>query len=87
MRDLFASGRVIDLILFLVVLEFGAFALHRALTGRGLTIAAIAAALAPGAALMLALRAALTSSDWQVIAAWLCAALMLHLLDLWRRVR
>jgi len=34
---------------------------------------------------LLALRSALTSADWTVVAGWLTAALLTHLYDLRRR--
>ena len=39
----------------------------------------------PGAAMMLALRAALTGAEWQWVAVWLTVSLPLHLADLRHR--
>ncbi|HEY8565920.1 MAG TPA: hypothetical protein VIL65_10505 [Beijerinckiaceae bacterium] len=83
MSDLFASGRIIDLILALVVLE--SLALMTLSRRRGIAVLDVAAALAPGVALMLALRAALTDAWWGWVAAWLAASLVAHLFDLSRR--
>jgi hypothetical protein len=55
------------------------------MTGRGLPPAAALAMLLPGACLLLALRAALTGAASTVILAWLAAALVTHLADLWVR--
>ncbi len=86
MAELFASGRVVDAILALMLLEGVAlWALGRA-TGRGLAPGAILTNLAAGAALLLALRAALTGAAWYAVAAWLVAGLLAHLADLWRRL-
>jgi hypothetical protein len=40
-----------------------------------------------GLFLLLALRTALIGSSWQVVALWLLAALIAHLIDLWQRVQ
>jgi hypothetical protein len=86
MRDLYASGHVIDAILLLVALEFAVLAWRRRRAARpAAAIADIALALAPGACLLLALRAALTGAPWTLIAAWLAAALPFHIADLIRR--
>jgi hypothetical protein len=45
----------------------------------------LAFALAPGACLLLALRAALTASAWTLVGVLLAASLPLHLIDLARR--
>lgn len=85
MADLFASSRIVDLILLLVVVEAaGLHVLHR-LTGRGPRLAALAPNLAAGAALLLALKAALSGAGWPVIALALLLALAAHLWDLWVR--
>jgi hypothetical protein len=81
----FASGRIVDGILLLVAAE----ALALAWLGRrhGLSLPALYATLASGAALMLALRAALVGSGWIVVAGWLLAGLLAHGLDLGLRFR
>lgn len=83
MSDLFATGRIVDLILALVALE--ALALMALGRRRGVAVLDVVAALAPGVALMLALRAALTDAWWGWVAAWLGASLIAHLADLSRR--
>ena len=84
-EELVASGRIVDVILGLVVVQFIALALYRRATGRGPAPADIAFSLLAGAGLLLALRAALTGADWTSIAAFLAAALVAHLADLARR--
>lgn len=81
----FASGRIIDLVVALTVLEAVGLALLRRLTGRGPRLAAIGLNLLSGLCLMLAVRGALTGAWFGVIALWMLAALVLHLADL-RRV-
>ncbi|MHB2207349.1 hypothetical protein [Methylobacterium sp. CM6257] len=85
MDGLFASGRIVDGILLLVAGE----ALLLAWLSRqgGPPLPALLANLASGAALMLALRAALAGAGWAAIAGWLLAGLIAHLADLGLRFR
>lgn len=62
-------------------------ALRRQRTGAGPTGIDLASVLLPGAFLVLALRAALTSASAISIAAFLSAALLAHILDMRRRLR
>lgn len=78
MQALFESGRIIDLILVFIVVE-------AALLWRWRRDPALLIGLLPGAALMLAVRQALVGAWWGYVAAWLGAALVLHLWDLRRR--
>jgi hypothetical protein len=90
MSDLFASGRILDLILIFVVLEgVGLLLLHR-VTGRGPAPGDIMPTLVSGLMLMLALRAAIADLRWEFIALPLGLALAAHLADLairWRGTR
>jgi membrane-bound metal-dependent hydrolase YbcI (DUF457 family) len=87
MSELFATGRIVDLILVAMLLE-GAllFWWHRR-TGRGFPVDLIATTLLAGGFLLLALRAALIGSAWPWVALWLFAGLVAHLADLRRRLR
>lgn len=79
MQELFASGRIIDLILAGVLAE----AVLLLVLCRGLRrFAPFAATLAAGAVLMLALRAALTGAPWPTVAGWMFVGLVAHALDL-----
>ena len=84
---LFASGRVVDLVIFLTICEGLILVWLRRRTGRGLSLADIVGNLAAGVFLMLALRAALTGEAWTAIALFLILALVAHLADLRRRWR
>ncbi|NBB81864.1 MAG: hypothetical protein GVY28_00495 [Alphaproteobacteria bacterium] len=90
MTELFASGRIVEAILVLVVLEaVGLIALRR-FRGLGPPLAPTLINLLSGAALLLALRAALVGSGWVWVALWLLAGLAAHLGDLalrWQRRR
>lgn len=88
MSDLFASGRIVDLVLLLVALEAALLVWHRRRSGRGVPVAEALAFLLAGACLMLALRAALMGASWEWVAAPMAGAGVAHLLDLrlrWRR--
>ncbi|MEH3061342.1 MAG: hypothetical protein PGN33_00760 [Methylobacterium radiotolerans] len=81
----FASGRIVDGILLLVALE--ALALAWLARRGGPPLPSLLANLASGAALMLALRAALVGAGWVAVAGWMLAGLVAHLADLGLRVR
>ncbi len=86
MDALFASGRVIDAILVLMLVEgVLLYAIYRR-TGRGLAPLTIVTTLAAGACLLLALRAALTGAEWYWISAWLLGGLIAHMADIARRL-
>jgi hypothetical protein len=82
MADLFATGRIVDLILLLMIAETFLLAGHRHLTGRGVAIMPLLANMAAGACLLLALRATLSGAPWSVVALALGAAFGMHALDL-----
>jgi hypothetical protein len=85
MSELFASGRIVDLILVLMAAEaLLAVALRRRLGGaRRLTDLLVY--LASGACLLLGLRIALVEGWWGWIGTCLAAAFAIHLLELRRR--
>lgn len=85
MAALIASGRIVDLILALMVLEGIAIGLYWAAKGRGIAPLDLLVNLLAGVALLLAVRAALTGAAWQAIAALLAFAGVMHVLDLVRR--
>jgi hypothetical protein len=78
----FQSGQVIDAILVLMLAEGALLWFVQARTGRGLPLRAILTFLASGAALMLALRAALIGDGWEIISAFLLIGLAAHLADI-----
>lgn len=87
MNEVFASGRIIDLILGLVACEWIALAAYR-LTRRGVAPRDFSVNLVSGVFLMLAVRQALTAAAWGWVAACLLGALTAHVIDLamrWRR--
>ena len=82
MQQLVVSGRIVDLILLLVVVEIAVLGYIRARRGSGIAWRALLPNLVAGAALLLALRAAITGAAWPWIAVWLAAAGMAHVADL-----
>lgn len=85
MQELVESGRVVDGILALILVQCAGLALLRRRYGIGPSPRDLWPTLAAGAALLLALRAALTGAPWTAIAAWLATAFAAHLADLYRR--
>lgn len=88
MGELFASGRLIDAILLLVLLEVIGLAVYWRVTKSGVSLKALLPNLLAGGFLLLALRLSLAEAGWMPCCASLAAAGMAHLFDLagrWRR--
>ena len=85
MREFFASGHVVDLVLAVIAVEALGLGLYFRATSRGISLTDLIINLASGTCLLFALRAALTGQSWQWIAVALGASLLGHLLDLSRR--
>ncbi len=86
MGELFASGRIVDLVLLMVALEVAALPWLLKRTGSAARLSDLIPNIAAGAALLLALRLSLADAAWQWIGAAMFAALLAHLYDLTRRV-
>lgn len=84
MAGLFATGRVVDLILALVALEAAALLALRHRVGTGPRRTGLLAHLASGACLLVGIRLALIQGWWGWIGASLTAALGFHLIALWQ---
>jgi hypothetical protein len=82
MDTLFASGRVVDLILLLMAGEAALLLMLHARRGLGIPPRRLLPNLFAGACLLLALRAALTGAGVALCASWLLLGLVGHLLDL-----
>ncbi|UHD18157.1 hypothetical protein [Thiocapsa bogorovii] len=87
MAELFASGRLIDLILGLVLVEAIALGVLHRLTGKGVAPRDLVGLLLAGAFLLVAVRLALTGAEWFWIGLSLGLALVAHLADLALRWR
>lgn len=85
MADLFASGRLVDLILVVVVLEAAALLLYWARTRRGVAPLDLLPNLCAGAFLLLALRTTIAGDGWMIACLCLAAAGLSHLIDVSRR--
>jgi hypothetical protein len=82
---LFANGRAADAILLFMALEYVFLIWRRRARDPWGALLGPLLALAPGACLVLAVRAAMTGAGWMWIALWLLASLPFHLADLARR--
>jgi hypothetical protein len=85
MRELFSTGMVADIVLGFMALEVVILRAWRRHGHRRISFARLLIPALPGVFLVLALRGALTDASWSWIAAWLCAALLAHLVDLHER--
>ncbi len=85
MDELISSGRVVDLILGVIVIEVLVLPRWRRRQGGPSGRMAVLLASLPGIFLLLALRAALTRAGWGWIALFLAGSFPAHLADLWRR--
>jgi hypothetical protein len=86
-KAIFTSGRIIDLILAIMVIEAAALMIYRSRTGRGIPAIGLFVNLMAGAFLLMAARSALVEAPWTWTAAWLAAALAAHIADLAQRWR
>ncbi len=80
MSALFASGRAVDIVLAVMLVEVVVL-----IARRRQAATTVALAFLPGALILLAARAALTGAGWPVVAAWLAASFPAHLADVRRR--
>jgi len=87
MADLFASGRLVDLILVVVVLEAAVLLLYWQRGRRGIAPLDLLPNLCAGAFLLLALRVTLAGGGWLMVSLCLSAAGLAHLIDVYRRWR
>jgi hypothetical protein len=87
MAELFASGRLVDLILIVVVLEAAALLLYWRQAQRGIAPFDLLPNLCAGVFLLLALRASLAGGGWMTASLCLAAAGLAHLIDVRRRWR
>ena len=78
MGSLFSTGGIVESIVALMLLEAIVLLVLRRVTRRGLPPLEVLTSLSAGAALMLALRAALVGAGWPMIAVWLLVALVAH---------
>jgi hypothetical protein len=87
MADLFVSGRLIDLVLAVVIIEAAVLIVVWRRSRRGIAPSDLLPNLCAGAFLLLALRATLAGGGWMIASTCLAAAGLAHLIDLYRRWR
>lgn len=87
MDSLFASGRIVDLILLAVVLQAAGLWAARRFASVGPGLGPLVWTLASGVGLMLAIRAGLTGAPWPVVGGFMLVGLVCHLADLRQRWR
>lgn len=87
MEDLFASGRIVDIIIGLMAFEAIALIAYHKSTGQGIKVPQVLSNLLAGICLFLALRLAITDAHWTWIGVALGAALAAHIIDLTSRWR
>lgn len=87
MAELFASGRLVGLILVIVTIEAAFLLVFWRSTGRGVSPGDLLPNLCAGAFLLLTLRLSLGDANWQLCCGSLAAAGVAHLVDLNRRWR
>ncbi|MDZ4691334.1 hypothetical protein [Terricaulis sp.] len=84
MQDFVLSGRAVDVVLLVIVIEFVVLVSLRAGQRRRAAVD-LFFALMPGAILLLAIRAALVGAEWPWVALLIAASFPFHLIDLMRR--
>ena len=87
MSDLFASGRLVDLILLIVAIEAVVLIVYWHKTGKGIAPRNLLPNLIAGALLLLALRLTLAQAGWMAICGCLAAAGVANVIDIMRRWR
>ena len=79
---MFASGRIVDFILVIIVIEGMILGSIYAFRKKGIPPTQFILHALPGAFIFLALRAALVDAGWQPIALFLIASFIAHIIDL-----
>jgi CBS-domain-containing membrane protein len=87
LAELFASGRIVDWIVVILALEWVGVLVAQRVLRRSVGALALSVGLGAGLALLLAVRESLLGARWQIIAAWLAAAFVAHLVDLHLRLK
>jgi hypothetical protein len=86
-KELFESGRFVDVALVAIALELLLLFYVRRKTGRGLRPLDVVGHLAAGAILLLALRCVVTGADYRLTLVLLTLSFPAHVYDLLRRAR
>ena len=81
------SGKLVDAIIVITLLETAALLTYHYQTKRGLKPRDYLLNIASGLCLMLALRCTLTGAAWYFMALWLMAAGLAHMVDIAMRLQ
>jgi hypothetical protein len=87
MKELLSGGKIVDLALAVILLEFIALLVMARRDTRGLRVLDLAGQLLAGVMLLLAVRCALTRADERWTILFLSASFPAHVFDLVRRRR
>ena len=87
LRELILSGRIIDIVVAVLLLELIAISVLHRTRGTGIAPYPLLVNIGAGGSLALAVKASVTGAGWQWIAIWLVASLVFHVLDLGARWR
>ena len=87
MSDLLASGRLVDLILLIVVIEAAVLIAYWRITRKGIAPRDLLPNLIAGAFLLLALRLTIADAGWMAICGCLAASGVANVIDVMRRWR
>lgn len=87
LQGLVESGRIVDIMLAVIVVEVAALIAYRVIKRRGLSVASIVLNIGAGGSLMVALKLLYADAGWQLIAAALVASACFHTGDLVYRWR
>lgn len=85
MADLITSGRIVDLILVVVLLEVVSLTWLARARRPGLRLTRLISLLLPGVCIFLALKAALSDAGWVAIMIFLLLSGVAHAVDVWLR--
>ena len=85
LRELILSGRIIDIVLVVLLLELVAVTILYKTRNKGIPPYPLMVNIGAGGSLALAIKASVTGAGWQWIAVWLITSLVFHVLDLSQR--
>lgn len=87
LESLITSGRIVDIMLLFVVIEAVLISLCSYRSKKLASALPLMITIAAGASLMMAMRATFMASAWPIVAAFLLAAMVFHIVDLVARLK
>ena len=85
LRDLILSGRIVDIVLVVLLLELIAVSVLYKTRGTGIAPYPLMVNIGAGGSLALGIKASVTGAGWHWIAVWLVTSLVFHVLDVSHR--